>query len=333
MTLETAKNRRAQTICRLPPVIKKLIKKDRTRRTKAGAFFGGNLEKTLSYLRWKQDCNTLSDAARYIEAELERENLYGLYQKLFPADWKKSTASFHQTGYNENHTEREYEFIELVSERMFPFGGWLDWSDFRFDRIPIEGVNFDLCCGEYEWSEFRPCLQFGIVAFLWRNHDFADDWGEMLKCFKVSPAALPPISDAVPPYRLLEERKDNPKIRRFVHLLEFIFHETGNPFIDTTCCQPVELYEWKLETLEELQAEYKAVGVYFESLASIDEDIGRNARATFRELIKLWNTGELAAPRGQRKNAPDESDDGDKGLLINILARSELDNLNCELNF
>lgn len=91
-------------------------------------------------------------------SELERERLYALYRKLFPKEWKKSSASFKETGYNEYHTEREFEFIELVSKNYFPLCTWLDWSDFRFDHIPIEPVNFDLCCGEFEWEEFRPCL-------------------------------------------------------------------------------------------------------------------------------------------------------------------------------
>ena len=332
MALGMVKTHNPQAVSRLPPVVKKLLEKDRERRA-AGAFHG-NLEKTLRYLRWKRDCNTLNDAIGYIGAELEREKLYALYKKLFPLNWKKSRASFHKTGYNEYHTEREYEFIELVSERLFPLCSWLDWSDFRFDHIPIEPVNFDLCCGEYEWHEFRPSLQFGIVAFLWHNHDFEADWSKMLDSFKVPAAALPPIKNHVPPYKTLDEQRDNPKILRFLHLIEFIFHETGNPFIDTTCCQPFEYYEWSLENLEKLKTQYNAVNDYFASLASIDEDIERDALATFEELIGLWNTGKLA-PRGQRgkRNKMPDKPDENSGLLINILASSELDVGEFTLNF
>jgi len=152
MAFASSKTSNAQNVFRLPLVARKLVEKDRERRSKAniGGEFRGQLEKTLRYLRWKSECNTLLDAAGYIAAELEREKLYALYQKLFPKEWKNSGASFERKGYSEYHTEREFEFIELVSDRYFPLCTWLDWSDFRFDHIPIEPVNFDLCCGEYE---------------------------------------------------------------------------------------------------------------------------------------------------------------------------------------
>lgn len=141
-------------------------------------------------MRWKTGCNTLSDAIGYVASELERERLYALYRKLFPKEWEKSSASFKQTGYNEYHTEREFEFIELVSKNYFSLCTWLDWSDFRFDHIPIEPVNFDLCCGEFEWEEFRPCLRFAVAAFLWRGTGVYDmDWNEILSSFGSSARA------------------------------------------------------------------------------------------------------------------------------------------------
>lgn len=173
----------AQTVLRLPPVARRLIETNKQRRIgdKTSGNFRGRLEKTVAFLSWKAACNTLSDAIGYIASELELERLYALYQKLFPKNWKKSKASFHRTGSSDYHTERELEFIELVSDRYFPLCSWLDWSDFRFDHIPIEPVNYDFCCDEYEWQEFRPCLQFGISAFLWRDTNPDDEnWREIL---------------------------------------------------------------------------------------------------------------------------------------------------------
>ena len=40
------------------------------------------------------------------------------------------------------------------------------------------------------------------------------------------------------------------------HLIEFIHHDTGNPFIDTTCCSPMDMYEWTTENLEKLKADF-----------------------------------------------------------------------------
>ena len=311
-----------QRACKLPLVARRLIEENRQRRVKAvktGGDFRGRLDKTVAYLRWKAGCNTISDAIGYIASELERERLYALYQKLFPKEWKKSRASFRRTGYNEYHTEREYEFIELVSDRYFPLCTWLDWSDFRFDHVPIEPVNYDFCCDEIEWREFRPCLQFAVQAFLWRDTDPDDEnWRDMLASFNVEHKSLPPIRRATPPFSVLDKERVNPKIRRFLNLIEFIFHDTGNPFIDTTYCQPVELYEWTEETLEKLKTDHQAVGNYFASMDSIDASIERNALATFKELIGIWNTGRL--PRnGRQKYLPFEADDDSK-LLINILA-------------
>ncbi|MBA4121560.1 MAG: hypothetical protein H0X72_03745 [Acidobacteria bacterium] len=313
----------ARAVSNLPPVARRLIEENKQRRINSatGGDFRGRLDKTVAYLRWKAGCNTISDAIGYIASELERERLYALYQKLFPKDWEKSSASFKRTGESVYHTEREYEFIELVSDRYFPLCSWLDWTDFRFDHIPIEPINFDLCCGEYDWQDFRPCLQFAVQAFLWRNTD-DEDWRDILANFNVEFEALPPIDRATPPFSVLERERDNPKIRRFLHLIEFIYHDTGNPFIDTTCCQPVDLYEWTEENLEKLKNDYQAVSDYFASLESLDASIEKNALSTFKELIGIWNTGRLPT-NGRQRNLPFETKDDGAGLLINILADYE----------
>ncbi len=277
----------------------------------------------MAYLLWKAACGSLSGAVGYIASELERERLYGLYRKIFPKQWRASKASFRESGYNECHTEREIEFIELINEHYFPLCSWLDWSDFRFDHIPIEPVNYDFCCDEYEWQHFRPCLQFAICAFLWTDTDEQhENWTEMMASYNVEYKSLPPIENSMPPLSALSEACDNPKIRRFIHLIEFIFHDSGNPFIDTTYCQPLELYEWNLENLEKLKADYAGVKDYFASMDGIDEDIARcGARSTFKELITIWNTGRL--PMNERQKQAADKEKRERGLLINILETRE----------
>jgi len=322
MAIAKTKSLNARSLHKLPSVARRLIEENRQRRinlSKRSGDFRGRLNETTAYLRWKTSCNTLSDAICYVASELERERFYALYQKLFPKEWKKSRASFKRTGERVYHTEREYEFIELVSDRYFPLCSWLDWTDYRFDHVPIEPVNYDFCCDEIEWREFRPCLQFAVQAFLWRDTDPDDEnWRDMLASFNVEHKSLPPISRATPPFSVLDKERENPKIRRFLHLIEFIFHDTGNPFIDTTYCQPVDLYEWTFENLEKLKTDYQAVSNYFASMDSIDASIERNAPATFKELIGIWNTGRLPT-NGRQRNLPFEADDDSK-LLINILA-------------
>lgn len=323
--MSQAKTLNGQSIVELPPIARRLIEKNRQRRIEAGKIggdFRGKLDKTIAYLRWKADYNTLSDAIWYVASELDRERLYALYRRLFPKEWRKSSASFKKTGFNEYHTEREMEFFELVSRRFFPLDTWLDWSDFRFDHIPIEPVNMDLCCGEFEWEEFRPCLRFAVAAFLWRGSGIYDmDWAEILSSFNVELEDLPPISRETPHYAELSRRRDHPKIKRFLHLIEFIHHDTGNPFIDTTCCQPFELFEWTLADLMKLKSAYDGLAEYFASMNSLDEDIERDAAGTFKELIALWNTGKLP-PNKPRKKMSEKPDD-DRGLLINILADAD----------
>ena len=318
------KTRNVSAVCGLPPVARRLIEENRRRRINAretGGNFRGRLEQTTAYLRWKASCHTLSDAISYVASELERERLYTLYRQLFPKEWKKSGTSFRRSADNEFHTERELEFIELVSKNYFPLCTWLDWSDFQFDHIPIETVNYDFCCDEIEWQEFRPCLQFALIAFLWRDTDPGDEnWRDMLAEFKVPFEKLPPINRATPPFHILNAGREQPKIRRFLHLIEFIYHDTGNPFIDTTYCQPVELYEWTIENLKQLKAEYNAVSKHFASMASIDEAIERDPGATFRELISLWNTGELPTGKRRHRETPNKAANKDASLLINILA-------------
>lgn len=319
-----AENFQTRTRRRLPKVARRLIEKNRDRRKGDGKTgnFRGALDKTVAYLRWKAACGSLSDAMSYVASELERERLYGLYRKIFPKEWRASKTSFRQSGYNDCHTEREIEFIELINEHYFPLCSWLDWSDFRFDHIPVESVNYDFCCDEYEWQHFRPCLQFAICAFLWRDTDISDEnWTEMLSSHSVEVKSLPPIESSPPPFFALNEGRADPKIRRFIHLIEFIFHDSGNPFIDTTYCQPLDLHEWNLENLEKLKADYAGVKDYFASMDSLDEDIARNPNSTFRELITIWNTGQL--PMNERQKQAVDKRQRERGLLINILADYE----------
>lgn len=315
---------KVQTAVKLPPPARRLIEKNRQKRTSSPGVgdFRGKLDKTVAYLRWKASCGTLSGAIDYVATEVERERLYALYRKLFPKEWKQSRAPFRQSEYNECHTEREMEFIELVSNRYFPFSSWLDWSDYQFNHIPIESVNFDFCCGDFDWRDFRPCLQFGIAAFLYRGGGLYDtDWIEILSSFNLSPEDLPPISKENPPYALLDRERTNPKVERFIHLIEFVHHETGNAFIDTTCCSPMEMYTWTEVNLEKLKAEYEAVQSFFDSLDSLDDSIAQSPLKTFKELISLWNTGELPA-RKRKKEAAGKTGDS-TGLLINILAEPQ----------
>lgn len=311
MALETGKILKAQTRKVLPEAARRLMQINRKRRIslgKTGIGFRSNLEKTISFLSWKAECSTVLGAMSYIADELERERLYALYRSLFPKEWRKSKAKFTKKGYNEYHTEREFEFITLVSENYFPLCTWLDWSDYRFDHIPIESVNFDFCCGDFEWQDFRPCLQFGIAAFLYRGGGLYDtDWNEILSSFNLELEDLPPISHENPPHNELSRQQGDPRVRRFLQLIEFIHHDSGNPFIDTTCCQPMDLFEWTKGNLEILKNYYEAVKTYFESMDSLDEDIARNPLKTFKELISLWNNGKLPAAAGRKKQAADKS--------------------------
>lgn len=143
----------------------------------------------------------------------------------------------------------------------------------------------------------------------------------MLANFDVRFEDLPQIERATPHFSVLDAGRDDPRIRRFIHLIEFIFHDSGNPFIDTTYCQPLDFYEWSLENLEKLKADYADVKVYFESMDSLDEDIARDARSTFRELITIWNTGRLPT-KGKRKEAAGKTE-YEQGLLINILGTDD----------
>jgi len=162
-------------------------------------------------------------------------------------------------------------------------------------------------------------LQFAITAFLWRDTDALDEnWTDMLASFDVRFEDLPQIERATPHFSGLNDGRDNQKIQRFLHLIEFIYHDSGNPFIDTTYCQPLDLYEWSLENLEKLKTDYSGVKDYFASMDSLDEDIARDARSTFKELITIWNTGRLPAKEKQKKAA--DKTEYERGLLINILA-------------
>ena len=124
----------------------------------------------------------------------------------------------------------------------------------------------------------------------------------MLASFDVRFEDLPQIERATPHFSILDAGRSDPKIQRFIHLIEFIFHDSGNPFVDTTYCQPQDLYEWSEENLEKLKTDYAGVKDYFASMDGIDEDIARNAHSDFQRTHHDLEYGTAAGKRETKRS-------------------------------
>jgi len=77
-------------------------------------------------------------------------------------------------------------------------------------------------------------------------------------------------------------------------LFEVVDHSTGNPWLDATnCCQYGDFYTWSAETIAELARTYKEANKLLNRLETLDGLVEANPKKAMRDLITLWNSGEL----------------------------------------
>ncbi len=255
--------------------------------------FGEKLYKSLDYLAFRAASINASVACDAIEKVIREREKYRLFQEFFPAEWRRSKASCFKTGFYEHYSERAGEFFKLINDSLFPLlAGWNEDPETDFENFHIFSFNHDLCCEDIEYEHVRPSYLLGLVFYI----ESDELWETLESRYGIRREDFPEIQNS--PHENLWRSQDRREktLRLYVDLFEIVDHSTGNPWLDATnCCQYGDFYTWSAETIVELARTYKEANELLNRLGTLDALVEMNPKKAMRDLITLWNSGELPA--------------------------------------
>lgn len=255
------------------------------------AHFSERLSKAIEYLTFKARSHNAIAAHDYVVAVVSEQQKYVMYREMFPKEWKRSKASLYKRGHYVKYSERVNELFHLINEKCFPLlDYWYDDPENELDNFAIGPMNIGLCgCAEIYFDNLPVSYAAGLIFY------YPDDaWDFLNYRFQVSATDFPPIKSD--PHPSVWDKEAT----LFGHLLRLIDHSTGNPWLDSSCCQMDDWYQFNRETIEELSKEYKDAVAAFEKLNVIDAMIESDPKKMLSALIEFWNNGRLPKRRRSR---------------------------------
>lgn len=254
--------------------------------------FGERLSRAIEYLSFKARSHNAITAHDYVAAVLSEQQKYVMYREMFPKEWNRSRASLYRRGHYSKYSERVNELFRLVNEKCFPLlDYWYDDPENELDNFAIGPMNVGMCCEEIYFENLRTSYAAGLIFY------FPDDaWDFLNYRFHLSADDFPAIKSD--PHPNVWDRDGS----LCGHLLRLIDHSTGNPWLDSDCCQMADWYRFDQETIEGLSKEYKDALAAFEKLDELDAMIEADPKKMLRALIDFWNKGEhpdMVLPRSE----------------------------------
>lgn len=245
--------------------------------------FSERLSKAIEYLSLKARSHDAIAAHDYVAAIVSEQQKYAMYREMFPKEWNRSQASLYKRGHYAKYSERVNELFNLVNEKCFPLlDYWYDDSESELESFAIGPMNVGLCCEEVYFDSLHISYATGLIFY------FPDDaWDFLNSRFQVSANDFPAIKSS--PHPNVWDRDGS----LFGHLLRLIDHSTGNPWLDSDCCQMADWYAFDRETIEELSKEYKDALAAYERLGELDTMIEADPKKVLMALIDFWNNGRL----------------------------------------
>jgi hypothetical protein len=271
-----------------------------------------NVEQAIHLLRQCQPIHTSTGAVEYLSKRLVNYRLLSLYQKLFPEQFNKSTASIYSpVDRDENDfilTEKEMEFLGLVDEHLFP----LPHLDYFLEGmispldIPVTPVGLGRL-EDYElgYEELETGLKVLLpMSFDGRSYleDYLDRQQQLNELWywpEFSTSNPLTLADLAHPetinYKQLRHLclKTKTPAKFFPLALKFIDLTTGNLWLD----EPGGYIEdgclttltWSYQNVIYLKQEYRKaqliINVIFELINWLEKDLD----SRFIYLLQLWN--------------------------------------------
>jgi hypothetical protein len=217
----------------------------------------------------------------------ESSRILQLYQRYFPQEFTRSTASTFVPIHNgePGYSERELEFLRLVDQRLFPLPEMMFDTE-RLPSIPIYPQGIDW---EDERENFRLSLRAAMALV---SDDDTMLWEAWL------PAHLRPVSGERDWKHFAELcRSAKGLAMRFPLLVELVGLDTGNLWLDCNWDACWEDFPWEETAMEYLRKEWRKARHIFAQLNPLLDQMDKHPRYWLRRLVKLWNSVAKSPPK------------------------------------
>lgn len=218
---------------------------------------------------------------------------YGLFREFFPAAWACSLTSFQLSSASFGGIpERVAEFYEIVNRELFPIlDEWNEDPDFAPEEFSVRPLNIDFCCEEFDYADLRTSFVAALMLFGAEDEEAAACLGERTG---IDGPSLPKIN--VFPHEDTWSGKPEGRAVLYRNILEFVDHSTGNPWLDSTWCQPPIPIDWTPDAVRYLAESYREAAKRIEAIDKLDRLIERDPKRILGEMISYWNTGHQRVP-------------------------------------
>ncbi|HRH46626.1 MAG TPA: hypothetical protein PKY82_33590 [Pyrinomonadaceae bacterium] len=258
--------------------------------------FDARLRHSIEYLQFRARSFNAVAASETVERFVAEQQKYLLFQTYFPDQWKLTRTSLFKPGFYENYSERTNEFFNLVNDHLFPLlEGWYEDPDSDLDSFNIFSLNVDLCCDELEYEY----LQVSYVATLLIFSQDEEIWEYLAKNYRLKKKDFPAINQYA--FDKIWDLEKTGRTGLYLNVFEVVDHSTGNPWIDIHNCQYSQNYWWSENTIEFLSRSFRESREMLEKTVLLDKLIEASPREILREMIMLWNTGQIPNPENKRR--------------------------------
>jgi len=225
-------------------------------------------------------------ALNYLETAGLHLTLRYLYQHFFPLEFRLSTASRYWN--DEQHSEEELEFFDLIHDRLFYLP--IDGDDSLCTGIPVYSINPNGWEEGYDWNELNRLEQLLIAL------SEQVDW-EMVEA-TVPDVLLPmPLPPRHIDWRVFKQNCEASTVplNYFFDTVQIFDRDTGNPFIDFCEEQFVDYWTWCVEAIEELTQFYRKANQLLQQSQLLADWLTEHPDRLV-QLIELWNRSARSSP-------------------------------------
>jgi len=279
--------------------------------------------------RYQPYARQVSEAVDRLTTQRDRARMLALYRELFPVEFAQSTASYWDHGSPANpsviYSDAEWEFIELVDQRVVPLNLDRLWEEERFSILPVQDYSlWDVLWEGEGIDELR--LEYRVLLAVIGEIDVryldepdettAANAGEVGEAGEAPSSALSPSLRAVirlchdlpsvngsPLEQLQTLCASQPApLCHFADACLYVHQETGNPLLDVSSqTYDDDPFDW---TREDIDVAARLAKEALQTLTNVDTfaawlladvDAGDGTGSASRKVASLWIRAHLQA--------------------------------------
>jgi hypothetical protein len=228
-----------------------------------------------------------TEEIEYLRRLRDSVEVLEVYRQVFPGQFTASTASLFDPDHEwPDYTAREGEFLRLLGRlEWLPVREADEWEYFaeRYRGIPVIPIQYSQwCCGDFEIDDLPPCYYLGYCVL-------NEYWDGPRERYDLKESDLN-FGSKIDFMRFDQKLSREPDALRLLPAItDLMSYRTGNPFLDSSSCNPPDYYEWTAKNLKRLGTEYKRANYLLRAVWSLDDLIEADPAAVYRRVRDLWN--------------------------------------------